>query len=108
MNWGQRWCDLTVAQMLYFDRGMYVATIVVQTLLTVGGGWLFYRWRRRRDQRLAAEAIPHPIVGVPMAAPNCEAPSPQSPHIGCTRPLGHHPDVHWNETADEAWPVPPP
>jgi hypothetical protein len=69
MNLAQRWCDLSVAEYVEIERGVYVVSFIVQTAVIAGATALLMRWRARR----AARSAELPVAALPMfeATPAC-------------------------------------
>jgi hypothetical protein len=80
MNLQQRWCDLTVAEYVAIERGVWLLSTAVWGIGTAMVGWLFLRWRRRRAEAVAP--YPYPML--------CLEPGPRDkPPSRCTTELGH-------------------
>lgn len=51
----KRWCDLTVKEYVAIERSMVWASGILQALTVGFAGWLFMRWRAKRQAKILAD-----------------------------------------------------
>jgi len=89
MDFGKRWCDLTVAEYVAIERGVWLLSTAVWGIGTAIVGWLFLRWRKRRalDDLPPEPPYPYPILcllapeGATVASRCVEVLGHKGPHI---------------------------